>query len=204
MPAERDEAHDLERGREQDRELMARVAGGDRAARRQLAQQIWHRVYSIARCFSPDPATTEDFAQEALLEVFRTARHYRGEGRLTAWVNAICARTVLREARRLRTRWRFAPLDESSVAHGRDSPEQEALQRIRGRKLDEVLSQIPTEQRMALLLKVSYGHTLEEIAATMDISLQAVRHLLQKGRSTLRTLIVKHPELISLFTEVER
>src|SRR5438105_12095703 len=58
---------------EQAPDLMARVARGDEAAFAKLYDELAPRVYGLCRRIVRDPAQAEEVAQEALVEVWRTA-----------------------------------------------------------------------------------------------------------------------------------
>ena len=62
-------------------ELLRQVARGDEQAFRALYDQLAPRVFGLAKRVVRDPAQAEEVAQEALVEVWRTAARFdAGEG----------------------------------------------------------------------------------------------------------------------------
>ena len=190
--------------------LLQQVAAGDEDAKKRLIIKLWRRVNSITRRLGRDIGEAEDFAQEALLQILRSAPRYRAEGCIEAWADAITVRTVMKIRRRLyREQKLFVRLCESAqagtakefryqptlVAAGNNA-EQQLLQKALTNRMTELLSRIHPDQGLALVLKVVHGYKLEEVAKVMSRPPGKVRYLLRQGRARLRRLPSKDKELI--------
>src|SRR2546423_392460 len=69
-------------------DLLTQVARGDEAAFAKLYDELAPRVYGLCRRIVRDPAQAEEVAQEALVEVWRTAGRYDpAKGSASAWVH---------------------------------------------------------------------------------------------------------------------
>ncbi len=92
--------------------LLARVARGDREAFRCVCGELTGPVYGVIRQVLRDPAQSERVAQEALLEVWRTASRFDpARGSASAWVLAVAHRRAvdrIRSENASSRRWRRA------------------------------------------------------------------------------------------------
>src|SRR3954468_23191600 len=80
--------------------LMRAVARGDEAAFERLYELVAPRVYGLARRVVRDPAQAEEVAQEALVEVWRTASRFdSAKGSATAWIFTIAHRRAVDRVR---------------------------------------------------------------------------------------------------------
>ena len=97
-PLERDGAGMAES--ERDLDLVRRLAAGDERAVGDLLAAYGQRLYAYALRLTGDPALADDVTQDAVVAAWRSARRYRGEGRLIAWLLGIVHHTALKAIRR--------------------------------------------------------------------------------------------------------
>lgn len=79
------------------------------------------------------------------------------------------------DASRIRTLFPSAP-DASLTAENKDL-------------VDRVLSRLPPEYRLILVLRETQGLNYEELAATLDCSLDAVKSRLKRARQALEEIL---------------
>src|SRR3982750_1663292 len=85
---------------EQPTDLLSRVARGDEAAFSALYDELAPRVFGLCRRVLRDPAQAEEVAQEALLEVWRTAGRYDpAKGSAASWALTIAHRRAVDRVR---------------------------------------------------------------------------------------------------------
>jgi RNA polymerase sigma-70 factor, ECF subfamily len=146
-----------------------------------------------------------DVVQETLLNAHRKRDQFRGhtEAEMAAWLRAMLA-FDLKDARRAldakkrgegRERQLEAILDQSSAQLGawliadQTSPSMGAERHERAVHVADALSELPEEQREALVLRYYDGLPLAEIGDKMGRSTAAVAGLLKRGIKRLRTLL---------------
>lgn len=195
-----------------DQQLMRLVAADNRVAKSQLVKHLWRRVDSMARYMSPYRDEAEDLAQEVMLQIVKSAGGYQGEGCLEAWADVIAARTILKRLRHLHL-WHglWVSGDTTTQSHEAAVPEhtasqpdvEEAMQvRALHDRLRTLLTKLPSDCRMAIVLKHVYGYSIDEVAEAMKRSRDAIRYLLRKGRARLRQLALSDPRLADLLPGV--
>ena len=174
---------------------MKAVAGGDDAAFRTFVERHQHLVIgTIARMIGPSEA--EDLAQQVFLNVWKAAPRWRPSARVTTWLMTITRRLVFNESRR-RGRARIHPAFRS------DDPEIELpasglppdVEMARGELHGEIRSairSIPEKECLAVILREYEGLSYDEIAAVLDTSVTAVKSILFRARTSLRSKLGRH------------
>src|SRR5689334_20908520 len=76
-------------GQQSDRELVERVAGGDRAAVRLLFMRHHARVYRFAARQTGSEMMADDIANEVFLELWRQAPAFEGRSEVSTWLLGI-------------------------------------------------------------------------------------------------------------------
>ncbi len=172
-------------GEEPDRALIARTAGGERAAFTHLVGRHQGAVYRLARALTPNPEHAEEVLQEACIAAWRGARTYRGAGSVRSWMLTLTRNAALRhQRRRAGEPAHMLPLDEIG-AHAGWGPEQ-LVARLQTRgEVHRALSSLAPEDQEVLILRELEGFTGLEIARMLDLSLSAVKSRLHRARLRL-------------------
>lgn len=168
----------------QDFTLAQRAAEGEARAEKQLAQRLIVRVRRAAHALMAGASEADDGAQQALVELLRSARDYPGTTSLESWADRLAARSLVRFARAVRTRKASAP----------DVSEQDGRPERFARTLEEFLRELPRVPRESLLLREALGFDLVEIARLMRSSTRAVREQLSRARHGLYVRALKDDE----------
>ena len=180
-------------GPDSDQALVERARGGDRGAfdelYRRYADLVWSR---LGRLLGPDPER-EDLLQQIYFEVFRDLWRFRGEAAFRTFlyrvvVNSACDH-LKRRARRPRP---VSAADLDSLIDGDRSPEARAVERERLALTLSMLDKIKPKKRIAFLLRVVEGLSLEEIAEIVEARPAAVAQRVRHAHRELDRLLEKH------------
>jgi RNA polymerase sigma-70 factor (ECF subfamily) len=166
--------------------LLARYAAGEAAAARLLAERLVPRLLSVAaRMLGGDRAEAEDIAQETLLRLWRAAPVWRpGEARVATWAYRVAVNLA---TDRLRRKGRSAaPLEAAPEPEdGRPGALAGMVAAERLAALDRALAALPERQRQAVVLRHIEGLSNPEIAAILDVGVEAVESLTARGKRAL-------------------
>jgi len=182
-----------------DKELMARIAGGDEQALRELIEKHQGAVYGTISKMLGDPIEAQDLAQQVFLRVYRAAGSYRAMAQFKTWMFTIVRNLVFNEHRR-RSRASFVPLhplaSENETSGGwnnvdlpdlaNKSPRENVLEQETMRAIDRAILALPEQQRWAIVLRRYDEFSYEQIAEMMNTSVPATKSLLFRARETLR------------------
>jgi RNA polymerase sigma-70 factor (ECF subfamily) len=181
----------------EDATLVAAAARGDAAAFRALVDRHLSGVLIIARRMLRDDAEAEDVAQEAMLRLWRVAPDWRsGEAQVSTWLYRVVTNLVT-DQRRARARRPAVALDEApDVADGGRGVVAGLIEADRMVALQRALAALPDRQRQAVVLRHIEGLTNPEIAAIMEIGVEAVESLTARGKRALCAILAgKRAEL---------
>ncbi|HEY3763131.1 MAG TPA: sigma-70 family RNA polymerase sigma factor [Verrucomicrobiae bacterium] len=179
-----------------DAALMLRVKRGDRAAFTELVEKYKQPVMNFVFRSLRDEAESEDLAQNVFLQVYKSRSRYKRTAKFSTWLFTIARNLCLNELRR-RSRH---PADSLEEAHteNEDQPRQQFEDKSQiappekllhgelAKKIEEALSELPENQRSAILLCRQEELSYEEIAEILDCSLSATKSLIHRGRETLK------------------
>ncbi len=169
-------------------ELLKLVARGDESAFASLYDAVAPRVYGLVLRVLRDPAQAEEVAQEALVEIWRTAGRFdpsRGSG--TSWMFTIAHR---RAVDRVRAEQAGAERLRKVAAVSVDTPYDEVVEQATAR-LDRVqvrrcLDGLTELQREAIMLAYYGGHTYREVADLLGAAVPTVKTRMRDGLSRMR------------------
>ena len=177
-----------------DEALLVLYGNGDPAAARSLTLRLGPLAFRVAVRMLGDRAEAEDVAQEALLRLWKIAPEWRkGEAQVSTWLYRVVTNLA---TDRLRKR-RGVGLDEApDVADGAASVVEQLIDEDRAQALEAALAQLPARQRQAVVLRHLEGLSNPEIAAAMEIGVEAVESLTARGKRALAALLAgKREEL---------
>jgi RNA polymerase sigma-70 factor (ECF subfamily) len=177
--------------------LLARARVSDEAALGRLLELYRNYVRFMARALISQPLKARldasDLVQETFLKAYREFGGFLGstEPELVAWLRQILVRTVADQVKRHRARGRDyrreepleAILERSSLAVQErlaaplSSPSGHAIRREQAVLLADALETLPADYREVFVLRTLEHVPIEEIAARMDRSVNAVRKL---------------------------
>jgi RNA polymerase sigma-70 factor (ECF subfamily) len=176
-------------------ELMARIAEGDEEAFEILVTRHQTQVLNLIYPFLGDRTQAKDLAQEVFLRVWQAAKTYEAKAKFTTWIYRIATNLCFNELKAARRRrWflfhRSEESDENAVedtySDGSPTAEDILLAKERSRQISEALQSLPDNQRMALVLKRYDGLSYQEIAEIIGCSVSAVESLLVRAKRTLQ------------------
>ena len=72
----------------QDRQLIARLQGGDETAVQELADRYRPRIAQLAMRYMKNREDAEEVTQDVLMKVYRKVGAFRGDSALSSWITA--------------------------------------------------------------------------------------------------------------------
>jgi RNA polymerase sigma-70 factor, ECF subfamily len=175
-----------------DLDLIRRMQAGDDDAVRDLYAQYGQRLYAYALRLTDDPATAEDVTQTTLVTAWRTARNFRGEGCLIAWLLGIVHHTAMKAIRN-RTNY-LDEVAEETIRGDQPSPEEQAQVRDERRWVRQGIQNLSPEHRAVLELIFYQELSLNEVAQVLNIPLGTVKSRLSYARNHLRGVLTRTEE----------
>lgn len=177
--------------RDDDADLAARASRGDRSALETLLDRHADRVHAVCRRVLGHPQDALDATQEAMIAIARGITRFDGRSAFTTWLYRVATNAALDELRRVRRR--PDPVDTDAVEagavdHAVSGPALETSVSDRV-DIDAALASLPSEFRVAVVLRDLCDLDYAEIAEVLDVPPGTVRSRIARGRSLLATAL---------------
>jgi len=173
-----------------DDDLIARTARGDKSAFAVLVERHGRAVLSVGRALGRDEAHAEDIAQETFLAALRSAATYRpGVASVRSWLFAI-ARNAGRKTRRREREVPSetlddAPLVDLGIAAGWGASEGALARAESVEDVARAIASLSVEDREILVLRDIEALSGDETAAALGLALAAMKSRLHRARLRL-------------------
>jgi RNA polymerase sigma-70 factor, ECF subfamily len=169
-------------------ELLRLSGRGDEEAFARLYDATAARAYGLAVRVVRDPSQAEEVAQEAFLEIWRTASRFdAGRGSAVSWVLTIVHRKAVDRVRSAEASTRRdTKYHRSSQGVEHDSTAEAAQASMEARRVRQALDSLTEVQRQALELAYFKGYTHTEVAAMLDLPVGTAKTRIRDGLIRLR------------------
>jgi len=152
-------------------------------------------VFSTSMRLVANHAEAQDISQEVFLRAFERFDQLSGDSRAGGWLKTVAINMSLNHLTRYRARWNFfselfhrgeaGEETEIDYAAPDDVEEQSAISERRV-MVEQALRQLPSAQRVPLVLFHLEGLKYEEIAVKLGVSLGKVKTDIHRAREVLR------------------
>src|SRR6266850_4252168 len=180
-----------------DRDLVKRLREADPDAAEALVNTYGARAYRLAVRITGSEADAEEVVQDALWTVVQRVDMFRGDAALGTWIYRITANAAYDKLRRRGRQQREVPWDDlppafdeerhlqpvdDSSEKGRDPAVQTELRTV----LTAAINELRAEYRKVLVLHDMDGISNPYIAATLGLTVSAVKSRVHRARLFLR------------------
>jgi RNA polymerase sigma factor (sigma-70 family) len=182
----------------EDVRLMRLVARGDTSAFEKVIERHQALVAGTAARMLGSNSDVEDIAQQVFIRVWKSARRYVPRAKFTTWLLKITRNLVFNELRRAKRRAQVPLQSEPGIEElplkdeTNPAPDASLLEDELQRAIEEAIMQLPESQRLALVLRRYEQLSYEEIAEVLDLSVPAVKSVLFRARTELRSRLSKY------------
>ncbi|MHC5211022.1 MAG: sigma-70 family RNA polymerase sigma factor [Planctomycetota bacterium] len=183
--------------RDDETALVRRLRDGDEDACREFVEAHRDRIITVVARVAGAGADAEDLAQEAFLKAFGAMDRFDGRSALFTWLYRIAVNTARDDLARRRRRpavplegpegTRVDPVDPS------ETPKQAYERHERAAIVRDALDRLPEPFRTTLILREMEGHSYEEVATILGVSIGTVESRIFRARCKLRALLGKEP-----------
>ncbi len=177
-------------------QLITGIQQGDRKSFQLLVEKHQQMVVNTCLGIVHSKADAEDLAQDVFLEIFRTAKNFRGEAKISTWLYRIATNRSLNFIRNKKRKGFFQSFEEAFTG-GRnrdneitgnlsDQPDRMITDQQRTDLLHRAIDRLPEKQRVAFTLNKYEELSYRQIAEVMEISLASVESLIHRAKKNLQ------------------
>lgn len=152
-----------------ERELVVRTQGGDRAAMREIYDRYRERVHRLVFYSLDESHAIEDTMQNVFLKIYRALPDFRFEAQLSTWIYRIVVNECLNQNGRRRSD--SVPLEAvlgsgEEIDTGEKADERHSRREM-SRILRETVMDLPAHLRTVVILRYVEGFSYEQIASVL-------------------------------------
>jgi len=180
-----------------DSTLVNASLGGDREAFGQIVTRYQALIASLAYSATGNLSQSEDVAQETFVTAWKHLKFLQEPGKVRGWLCGIARRIAANAYRQAQKEpaQGAAPLELLAETPTADAPPAEhAMTREEEMLLWRTLEQIPETYREPLILYYREEHSVERVAQSLELSSEAVRQRLSRGRKLLEEQVTAFVE----------
>jgi len=172
----------------EDKLLVLKCRRGSRDAMCRIYEKYKDYLLTLAKGLLSEQAAAEDIVHDVFVSFARSARQFQLTGSLRGYL-ATCVSNRVRDKIRARTRQAEALSSANATSLDPDNPEKHIIEREELTRLRQALSQIPYEQREAVMLHLKGGLKFREIAKLQGLSVSTIHGRYRYGLDKLRSLL---------------
>ncbi len=172
-----------------DTQLMIQARDGNREAANALIRRNFERISRYVARLVGNHRPVEDLTQDVFLQAISHASEYQPSAKVTTWLYRIATNTSLNYLKQASVRRQAPEPPEGRLEvadHSVPAPDSRlSLDELKD-LVAKAVAELPINQRVALTLFEYENCSYEQIAAVLDVSIEAIRSLLLRARTTLR------------------
>ncbi len=180
-----------------DAELIAAVTGGDTAAFGIIVRRYESAVAATVIGMLGPGDEADEVGQETMIKLYRSLDRFKGEAELKTYLTRIAMNTALDALRRRQRNLKrfFTPSTDEEASWEEQIPsDDDHGQDYENRQLVQyALSGLKPEFRSVAVLRLMQGHSVDEVAAILNIAPGTVLSRLSRAKKRLAEIV--HKEL---------
>jgi RNA polymerase sigma factor (sigma-70 family) len=180
-----------------DAELVGQTLSGNRDAFGQIVARYQSLVCSLAYSATGSLGQSEDLAQETFITAWKRLNHLRERDKLRAWLCGIARNRINNFLRRegREPNHQAESIEEITESHSPEPlPLEYTISKEEAGILWRSLERIPEIYREPLILFYREHQSIEAVAAHLDLSEDAVKQRLSRGRKLLQEQVLAFVE----------
>lgn len=151
-----------------------------------IYDQYFAFVWRLAAMSRVPPSHLDDAVQETFLVIHRRLPSFEGRSSLRTWIAAVTRNTAKEFVRRKRHQLLGSEVDPDASASASLTPAEQLEAAAAARLLDELLDELPEEQREVFVLAEVEQMTANEIGAVLETNPNTVRTRLRSARMSVQ------------------
>ena len=177
-------------------DLIKKIKKGDKATFEALVGEYQVKVFSLCMGLVSNREDALDLTQEVFIKIYRNAKQFKGESKLSTWIYRIVQNTCMDFLRRER---RYTPVSLPDILpDSSPSPYELAAAAEDRERVRKALLSLPTDYKSALLLREYEGLSYSEIADILGISEGTVKSRISRARTALAKILTENLEQNSI------
>ena len=175
-----------------DLELVRAVLGGDRSAFSAIVSRYRKMVARTVKGMLNDTVYAEDVGQEVFIKLYYSLSEFRGESKLSTYIQRIAVNLTLNEIKR---RKRFSSMFSqkgNDEMHELEVPDYDTESSKEAKEIvQKALQAMDPKFRIIVVMRMLQGYSTKETAEILELPLGPVLSRLSRGQEQLKDILEK-------------
>ena len=180
-----------------DMHLIHEVQRGNKQAFDALVLKYQYRIFKLVARYISDPSEVLDVTQEAFIKAYKAMNQFRGDSSFYTWLYRIAVNTaknhLISKGRRVpESDYEISEIEQflsKSNVKEYSTPERTLIYDEMEHILFDIIDDLPSDLRSAIMLREIEGLTYEEIAEVMGCPVGTVRSRIFRAREAIERRI---------------
>ena len=173
-------------------ELVKASLAGDKRAFGQIVTRYQKMVARTVKGMLGDSVFTEDVGQEVFVKLYSSLSEFRGEAKLSTYIQRIAVNLTLNEIKRRKRFFSMFSQKGNNDMHEFEVADQDTEERREASELvNKALQVMDPKFRIIVTMRMLQGYSTKETAEILDLPLGTVLSRLSRAQERLRNILEK-------------
>ena len=173
-------------------ELLKSSLEGDKNAFGEIVKRYQGMVARTVKGMLGDSVFSEDIGQEVFIKLYYSLPEFRGEAKLSTYIQKIAVNLTLNEIKRRKRFFSMFSQKGNSEMHEFEIADQDDAERKDAREIvGKALMKMEPKFRIILTMRMLQGYSTKETAEMLDMPLGTVLSRLSRAQEQLRGILDK-------------
>ena len=173
-------------------ELVKASLAGDKRAFGQIVIRYQKMVARTVKGMLGDSVFTEDVGQEVFIKLYSSLSEFRGEAKLSTYIQRIAVNLTLNEIKRRKRFFSMFSQKGNNEMHEFEVADQNTEERREAFELvNKALQAMDPKFRIIVTMRMLQGYSTKETAEILDLPLGTVLSRLSRAQEQLKNILVK-------------
>lgn len=173
---------------EEEQQWIKEVLAGNKQAYAHIINRYKNQLYATIVRMTRNPHDAGDLVQEAFIKIYEQLGKYNSKGAFSSWIYRVAYNHCMDEFRKKRYQMKQVVMNEELIEDPKH-PEVIFLKKEKSRQLERLISSLPEDERMIILLRYVNELSYEEISELTEVPISTVRNKLHRAKKKMRETV---------------
>jgi RNA polymerase sigma-70 factor, ECF subfamily len=176
--------------KERENDLVMAAINGDESAFGEIVASYRRMVARTVKGMLGDTVFAEDIGQEVFIKLYYSLAEFRGESKLSTYIQKIAVNLTLNEIKKRKRFSSFFSQKGSDEIYENEIPESDASERMEAAEIvNKALMALDPGFRIVVTMRMLHGYSTRETAEILDLPEGTVLSRLSRAREQLKVIL---------------
>ncbi len=176
----------------EENELVKAALSGDKLAFGEIVERYQRMVARTVKGMLGDSVFAEDIGQEVFIKLFNSLSEFRGESKLSTYIQKIAVNLTLNEIKRRKRFFSMFSQKGNSEMYEFEVPDHDNEEKREAKELvNKALIKMDPKFRIIVAMRLLQGYSTKETAEILDLPVGTVLSRLSRAQEQLKGILEK-------------